>query len=69
MRREVENLFMDYFTKMETSLTSEEGVYMNVGLLQLPKIYRMVAKALLTVHELNRIEKSNAPQNLGKKNL
>jgi hypothetical protein len=33
MRREVENLFMDYFSKMETSLTSEEGVYMNVGLL------------------------------------
>lgn len=33
MRREVENLFMDYFSKMETSLTSEEGVCMNVGLL------------------------------------
>lgn len=32
MRREVENLFMDYFTKMETSLTSEEGVYMNINL-------------------------------------
>jgi hypothetical protein len=26
MRREVENLFIDYFTKMETNLTSEEGV-------------------------------------------
>jgi hypothetical protein len=32
MRREVENLFMDYFTKMETSLISEEGVYMNINL-------------------------------------
>lgn len=32
MRREVENLFMDYFIKMETNLTSEEGVHMNINL-------------------------------------
>ena len=32
MRRAVENLFIDYFTKMETNLTSDEAGYMNVSL-------------------------------------
>ena len=32
MRREVENLFMDYFTKMETNFSSEDAGYMNYNL-------------------------------------
>ncbi len=32
MRRAVENLFIDYFTKMETNLNSDEAGYMNVSL-------------------------------------
>lgn len=32
MRRAVENLFIDFFTKMETNLTLDEAGYMNVSL-------------------------------------
>jgi hypothetical protein len=61
MRREVESMFIEYFTRLETTLYQNDnginnaGGYLlnNIGIHQLPKIYRMCAKTLLTVSELN----------------